>query len=113
MGERTERTRMVFKTEMDQTEFEQHLTEKMNKLDELKDKADEAELSAEEMRAKINNMLADTEQKQGSAMKSVAEAAEIAIENSDTYQEAIRIVNEGYEEHEDGAESESESETGE
>jgi hypothetical protein len=55
------------------------------------------ELDEGELRAKIKNINADTRKKEADADKSMAEAAGVMIENSETFQKALEIVSEGAE----------------
>jgi hypothetical protein len=54
-------------------------------------------LSETELRSKVRNIQADTRKKDADADKSMAEAAGVMIENSETFQKALKIVSEGAE----------------
>ena len=55
------------------------------------------EMDAGELGAKIKNINADTRKKEADADKSMAEAAGVMIENSETFQKALEVVSEGAE----------------
>ena len=60
------------------------------------------ELQEGELQAKIRNINADTLKKHADADKSMAEAAGVMIENSETFKKALDIVSEGAELNEGG-----------
>ena len=56
-----------------------------------------------ELKAKIDNLEADTQNKRAQADRNMAEAAAVAVEASETYQQALKVVSKGGELNDDDA----------
>lgn len=79
----------------------------------LKEKEMESQglLAAGELDAKIENIRADTQLKRSQSDKAMADAASVAVDASDTYQQALRVVSKGGELNEAGGQLTAEFET--
>jgi hypothetical protein len=79
----------------------------------LKEKEMESQglLAAGELDARIQNIRADTQLKRSQSDKAMADAASTAVEASDTYQQALKVVSKGGELNEPGGQLTAEFET--
>ena len=84
-----------------QAEAEQAQTDTKLKIRELALKEYELErdgiLSKTELKAKIENIEADTQNKRAQADRNMAEAAAVVVEASETYQQAVKVVSQSAE----------------
>lgn len=115
VNSQTDMQKAQIDVQVKQAELQDKQADRDIKLRELAIKEKEMEsqglLAAGELDAKIENIRADTQLKRSQSDKAMADAASTAVEASDTYQQALRVVSKGGELNEPGGQLTAEFET--